>query len=85
MNDDFDSMKAGERVADMWMALGEQIAAAIPDIVINDSTPARAIRWATCAEACFWQASGEAAAHDVNDVLPRQTSPQVTASTPEGV
>jgi hypothetical protein len=68
-DDDFDSMKAGQRVSEMWRALGEQIAAAIPDIVINDSTPTRAVRWATCAEACFWKATGEADTHDVKDIL----------------
>lgn len=66
---DFDSFKAAERTNKMWIALGEQIAAAIPDIVINDSLPTRAIRWATCAEACFWKATGEADSHDVKDVL----------------
>lgn len=67
--EEFDSMKAGERVSDMWRALGEQIAGAIPDIIINDSTPTRALRWATCAEACFWKATGDADTHDVKDVL----------------
>lgn len=52
----------------MWLALGEQIADAIPDIVIGDD-PKKAIRWATCAEACFWKATGECDAHDVKDVL----------------
>lgn len=64
-----DSAEAGERTAKMWQDLGEQIAAAIPDIIINDSVPTRAIRWATCAEACFWKATGEADTHDVKDVL----------------
>lgn len=58
----------GSKTAEMWFALGEQIAAAIPDHVINDD-PVKAIHWATCAEACFWKATGETDCHDVKDVL----------------
>lgn len=68
MTEDYDSMKAGEKVSNMWLALAEQIAAAIPDIVISADDPGKAIRWATCAEACFWQATGDADTHDVKDV-----------------
>lgn len=68
MADDFE---AGTKVSEMWRALAEQIAAAIPDIIINcDGDPAKAIRWATCAEAAYWKSTGEADAHDVKDVLP---------------
>lgn len=67
-DEDFNLMKAGERISDMWKALADQIAGAIPDIVIGDD-PVKAIRWATCAEACFWKATGEADAHDVKDIL----------------
>lgn len=65
-----DSFNACERTSAMWLALGEQIAAAIPDIVIGSDDPAKAVRWATCAEACFWKATGDADTHDVKDVLP---------------
>lgn len=63
-----DSAEAGERCAKMWLALGEQIEAAIPYIIIGDD-PKKGIRWATCAEACFWKATGECDSHDVKDVL----------------
>lgn len=63
------STKAGERCNEMWRSLGEQIAGALPDIVI-DGNPQKAVRWATFAEACFWKATGEADTHDVKDVLP---------------
>lgn len=66
--DDFDSMRAVDRCSKMWFALGEQISSAIPDIVLGDQ-PEKAIRWATCAEACFWKATGECDTHDVKDVL----------------
>jgi len=66
---DYDSFEAGERVSTMWLALAEQIRAAIPDILIGHADPGNAIRWATCAEACFWKATGDAATHDVKDVL----------------
>jgi hypothetical protein len=59
----------------MWEDLGKQIAAAIPDIVIADN-PAKAIRWATAAEACFWKATGECDTHDVKDALPLFSTPQ---------
>lgn len=64
MSDDYDSMKASERISGMWLALAEQISGAVPDIVIADD-PQKAIQWACCAEACFWKATGEASAHDV--------------------
>ncbi len=67
-DDDFDSMKAGERCGEMWKGLGEMIASAIQGIV-NDGNPREAILWATCAEACFWKATGECDTHDVKDVL----------------
>lgn len=63
-----DTIAASEKISAMWLALAEQIAGAIPDLVIG-SNPTEAIRWATCAEACFWQATGEADTHDVKDVL----------------
>ncbi len=63
-----DSIECGERVSNMWLALGEQIAGALPDIVI-EGNPIKAIHWATCAEACFWKATGEADTHDVKDVM----------------
>lgn len=66
----FDSNNACNRISAMWLALAEQIAGSVPDILIADADPARAVRWATCAEACFWQATGESASHDVKDIAP---------------
>lgn len=65
--DSLDAMAAGELVGNMWKQLGEQIMSAIPGIVKDD--PEKAIRYATCAEACFWKATGDADTHDVKDVL----------------
>lgn len=70
-----DAAEAGELVGNMWKQLGEQIMGAIPDIVIADD-PAKAIRWAAAAEACFWKATGDADTHDVKDVLPLFLTPQ---------
>lgn len=63
----FDSMKAGERVAGMWLKLAELIEGFAVQQAVND--PVQAIRDACCAEACFWKATGEADSHDVKDVL----------------
>jgi len=71
-----DAVEAGELVGNMWKQLGEQIMGAIPDIVIVGE-PEKAIRWATCAEACFWKSTGDADTHDVKDVL-RAHSPQAS-------
>lgn len=76
MTDDYDSLKAGQRVSSMWLALAEQLSGAVPDIVIADD-PAKALRWATYAEACFWKATGESDTHDIKDVLHPVSSPPV--------
>lgn len=65
-----DSFVAAEKINTMWQSLGEQIAAAVPDLATME--PDKAIRWATYAEACLWKSTGEAATHDVKDVLPKQ-------------
>jgi hypothetical protein len=67
-DDFFDSDKAAAATTKMWRELGEQIATAVPDIVIGGE-PVKAVQWATCAEACFWKATGECDTHDVKDVL----------------
>ena len=64
-----DSAAAGDRTSKMWLELGEQIAAAVPTFIIDDNDPVKAIKWATCAEACFWKATGDADTHDVKDIL----------------
>ena len=56
-DDSFDSMKAGERISNMWMDLAGKIAAVLPSLIYDEKDPALAIKWATCAEACFWKAT----------------------------
>lgn len=73
-DDFFDSDKAARATSQMWLKLGEQIATAIPDLII-DGRPVEALRWATCAEACFWKATGEADTHDIKDVLGPSPAP----------
>jgi hypothetical protein len=73
-DDYFDSDKAAKRIGSMWLALGDKIAAAT--VNFEEGDPAEAVRWATCAEACFWKATGEADTHDVKHVL--RQSPQDT-------
>lgn len=75
MSDDiFDSDAACNKIRNVWLGLGDQIAAAIPDMLISGGDPVNAVRWATCAEACFWQATGEGNSYDVKDVLPKPHS-----------
>lgn len=73
-----ETSEAAEKTNAMWLALGEQIAGAIPDLVISND-PVEAIRWATCAEACFWKSTGEADAHDVKDVLKAHSVSEASA------
>lgn len=63
------------KVNEMWAKLGQQLADAVPDIVI-EGDPRKAIVWATCAEACFWKATGDSDTHDVKDVLSVVPPPQ---------
>jgi hypothetical protein len=64
-----DMMRTGERIAKMWLDLGNQLAGAIPEMVLNGHA-LDAIRTATYAEACFWKSTGEADAHDIKDIIP---------------
>ncbi len=70
---DTDSIWAAAKTNAMWSNLGQLIADAIPDMVTGGD-PQKAVLWATCAEACFWKATGECDAHDVKDVLPKESS-----------
>lgn len=63
-----DTITASERTNAMWDALGDAIESQVQEFVAAGN-PQEAIRWATCAEACFWKATGEADTHDVKDVL----------------
>lgn len=64
-----DTGRCGEMTAEMWERLGKQFADSVPDHVIAGD-PLTAIINALCAEACWWKATGEAATHDIKDVLP---------------
>lgn len=64
------SVWAAEKTNVMWSNLGAWIAKEIPNIVEADD-PVKAILWATCAEACFWQATGECDSFNVKDALAR--------------
>lgn len=72
MSETMDTGAACERIGSMWLRLAEQIEGALPDIII-EGKPEMAIRWGRCAEACFWQATGEADANDIKDVLAANT------------
>lgn len=78
MSEEYDSATAGLKTHEMWLALAKQIADAVPNIAVED--PVKAIQWATCAEACFWKATGECDTHDVKDVLPK---PAITSGMSE--
>lgn len=54
-------------VCNMWANLAETISAGISDTYIADG-PEAAIRFARCAEACYWRAMGESEAIDVPDI-----------------
>ncbi len=71
-----DSADVLEKTNKMWLSLGETIAAGIEDMALDD--PAKAIRYACAAEACFWKSTGEADTHDIKDVLPLFQSPQAS-------
>jgi hypothetical protein len=63
----FDCDAAVARMGRMWRTLGERLAKVVENYDGNE--PTEAILWATCAEACFWKATGEGESHDVKDVL----------------
>lgn len=73
-----ETSEAADKTNAMWLALAEQIAATVPDLVIA-SDPVEAIRWATCAEACFWKSTGDADTHDVKDVLKVVSVPEASS------
>ena len=72
---DYDSMKAADMAHQMWLRLANQIADAIPDIVITSDSPRRAVEWARYADACYFQASGEAEAPTVSDLFKSESRP----------
>ena len=52
----------------MWLALAQQIELTVFKRA-SEGRPEDALRWAACAEACFWKATGEAKSHDFDDVV----------------
>lgn len=73
-----DTADVAEKINKMWLDLGDQIAAGLEDMALDD--PAKAIRYACAAEACLWKGTGESTSHDVKDVLPLFPSPQESSS-----
>lgn len=73
--DDYDSMKAADAAHQMWLRLARQIEGAIPDILIADDNPRRAVEWARYADACFFQAGGEADAPTVSELFKQDHQP----------
>ena len=66
-----DAAKSGENTSKVWEELAQRFADAIPDLFIGGE-PQKAIQYATYAEACWWQATGEGDAWNVKDVLPKE-------------
>jgi hypothetical protein len=62
-----DSEKANTTSSEMWERLGRQFEEAISDMVNSD--PEGAIQYAICAEACFWQSTGEADCHGIKEAF----------------
>lgn len=63
-----DSAEALEKISVMWMRLARRIDRKLPAI-LEKCGPRYAVDCARFAEACYWQATGDAASHDVEDVL----------------
>jgi hypothetical protein len=65
---EFDANACCDRLRDMWLSLGAQIADCATDAVVEGRIT-KAVRWAVAAEACFWQATGESESFSIKDVL----------------
>jgi len=63
----FDSNAAAERIGKMWLSLAETIESALPSVLTEDG-PEATIQYGRCAEACFWQATGESSSNDLKDI-----------------
>ena len=55
-------------VTNMWVDLAKLIHGQIPDVYI-DKGPEEAMRFAWCAEACYWQARGESESPDTAKII----------------
>lgn len=55
-------------IGNMWFKLAETIEAGIAPAYI-DKGPEEAMRFAKCAEACYWQAWGEHDCFEVKEIL----------------
>jgi hypothetical protein len=67
----FDTDAAAAATSKMWRELGDLIAKGLSANVMDLSDPEMAIRWASCAEACFWQATGEGDPQGIKEILIR--------------
>ena len=61
------------RTCKMWLRLGNQLAKGAPDLV-ERGYHLQAIQWAICAEACFWQATGEADSFNLKDAIQQSSA-----------
>jgi len=53
--------------AELWKTLGDHFAEMAREVCVDDA--AKAMRLAACAEACFWQATGEGDCWNVKDII----------------
>jgi hypothetical protein len=66
--------KANLASSQMWEKLATQLAEAVPDFVTGGD-PLKAIQYGICAEACFWQSTGEADAFGIKECLEKLSIP----------
>lgn len=62
------SAEALEKINAMWLRLARRIDRKLPAI-LEKCGPRYAVDYARFAEACYWQATGDAESHGVTDVL----------------
>ncbi len=55
-------------VGNMWAELAKTIHGQVGDVYI-DKGPVEAMRFAQCAEACYWKAQGEDASTKAEDII----------------
>ncbi|HEX3809569.1 MAG TPA: hypothetical protein VHW02_07680 [Rhizomicrobium sp.] len=64
----------GGVITNMWSDLAVTIHGQIADVYIS-SGPEEAMRYAWCAEACYWQARGEDKSPSVHEILATKYAP----------
>lgn len=73
---DYDNLPA--IVGNMWFELAERIAEGIADAYVSDG-PEKAMRFAQCAEACYWQSGSEMNCFDVRQIVEPTSFPAIRA------